>query len=164
MRDLVMPLAIALAAACGGKQSNPGPGLPACTRPAATSGCVATWTGSASGSGACSQMVTQGSGGSGWTLWIDGGDGTATIQVGVALQNAPAAGSSFSMQQMVSSDAKLLDNTAPGGWEAASPQGDVRLQVDGVVQGSGNIHGTLSGSLAPNPGSAEPGVQLCVFL
>jgi len=67
------------------------------------------------------------------------------------------------MQQMAGADAKVTDTSA-GEWEAAFLQGDLMLQVDSVVQGSGYIHGTLAGSLAPNGASSPPGVQLCVFL
>jgi len=153
-----------VAMACGGPTSHLGPGLPTCSRPSGSSGCVATWSGTLNGSGTCSQTVTPGTSGQGWTLFVNGSGGTSTVEIGIALQTSPSAGSSYSMRQMVSSDAKLTDTSSAAGWEATNAQGDLRLQVDGIVQGSGNVHGTFSGSLAPNPGAAEPGIQLCVFL
>jgi hypothetical protein len=162
MRAMILFGAVAVMS-CGPSSSR-GPGLPVCSRPAGSSGCVTQWSGTLNGSGICSQTVTSGTSGQGWTLFVNGGGGTSTVEIGIALQSAPSAGSSWSMQQMVSSDAKLTDTSSPAGWEATGSQGDFVLQVDSIVQGSGNVHGTFSGSLVPNPGAAEPGIQLCVFL
>jgi hypothetical protein len=54
------PAAVAalLLAGCGKVESLGGPGLPACKRDPAVSGCKVTWSGSDNGSSSCNNSVT----------------------------------------------------------------------------------------------------------
>jgi hypothetical protein len=164
------PAAVAalLLAGCGKVESLGGPGLPACKRDPAVSGCKVTWSGSDNGSSSCNYSVTT-SASVPWTLWLDGGGGSSSLlSVGIDLASAPSAGQSFSLSQTLGASILLTRDTntswTVNKYRPPGPSnmiGDLLLRVDEVVPGSANIHGSLAGSLAPNGSAPGPGVALC---
>jgi hypothetical protein len=163
-------LAALLLAGCGKGETLGGPGLPACKRDPAVTGCQVTWSGNDTGLSSCNDFVTASpSAGVPWTFWLNGGGGsTSLLSVGIDLAAAPSAGQSFSLAQTLGASILLTRDTSTS-WTVnkyrppgpSNMMGDLLLRVDEVVPGSGNIHGSLAGSLAPNGSAPGPGIALC---
>jgi hypothetical protein len=159
-----------LLAGCGKDVSLGGPGLPACKRDPAVTGCKVTWSGNDNGSSSCSDFVTASASSSvPWTFYLDGGGGSSSsLSVGIDLAAAPSAGQSFSLAQTLGASILLTRDTSTS-WTVnkyrppgpSNTIGDLLLRADEVVPGSANIHGSLAGSLAPNASAPGPGVTLC---
>jgi hypothetical protein len=163
-------VAALLLAGCGKGDSLGGPGLSACRRDPAVTGCRVTWSGNDSGSSSCNAYVTAYPSASvPWTFWLDGGGGSSSLlSVGIDLSSAPSAAQSFSLAQTVGASILLTRDTSTS-WTVnkyrppgpSNTIGDLLLRADEVVPGSANIHGSLAGSLAPNASAPGPGVTLC---
>ncbi len=171
MRWLPSLLVAMFEMACAGgtaNESHPGPPLPTCERDAsAAAGCQATWTGSDTGSKACTIFVTNDSGE--WDLWLQSGEGYPLLNGSIVVAAAPNAGQSVTLDQTASATVQLTVNPRAA-WEALKNRdserarsGDLLLRLDQAGLGSSNVHGTLAASLAPSgEGIPGPGVALCV--
>jgi len=142
---------------CG--KNNGGPGLPSCSRPPTAAGCTATWTGTVAGSNSCTQLSWGTA--TGWSFTLDGPNANQ-LTVGALLPAAPAAGQSFTMDQL--GGFPLIQLNVGTDWWGATPTigGEMLLQVDQVVPGSAYIHGSLAGSLVKGSGGSDQGVQICI--
>jgi hypothetical protein len=123
-------LVIAVTGCAKGK--NLGPGLPVCTRPPGTTTCTATWTGANTGSTSCTQ--TSWGNTTSWNLMLDGSTPNQ-LSAGATLSSTPAAGQSFTMEQLQGYPMIQLD--ASSDWWGATPNigGQMLLHVDQTAPG-----------------------------
>ena len=95
----------------------------------------------------------------GWSFILDGPSANQ-LSVGASLAAPPAAGQSFTMDQL----SGLIQLNVGTDWWGATPNigGQMLLQVDQVVPGSAYIQGSLAGSLVKGSGGSDQGVQICI--
>ncbi len=151
-----------LVVSCGKVEPPRGPGLPACKRDPASTGCTVIWSGSDSGSSSCSVFVTASSASGPWQWWLNGGS-TPSLSAGVGLASTPSAGQTVTLDQTANGGITLTRDQSTS-WVVNRDRpilGDLLLRVDEVIPGSRDIHGSLAGSLVPQGNAPGPGVALC---
>lgn len=105
----------------------------------------------------CTQTSWQGTGS--WNFTLDGST-VNQLSVGASLPFSPAAGQSFTMEQLNG----LIQLNAAGSWWGATPNigGQMLLHIDQTSPGSAYVHGSLAGSLVKGSGGSDQGVQICI--
>src|SRR5258708_29757138 len=139
-----------LVAGCEKVEPPRGPGLPACKRDPASTGCTVIWSGSDSGSSSCSVFVTASSASGPWQWWLNGGS-TPSLSAGVGLASTPSAGQTVTLDQTANGGITPTPNHSTS-WVVNRERPtlvDPLLLVDGVIPGSPHTHVRPAGPPVP---------------